>query len=74
MCDYMWTRWPDSVEYCSDNKSGIYLGLRRLSIIDLDTSANKPMHSADDSYTTIFNFEIYNIREFRLRQEGHGKI
>lgn len=73
MCDYMRTRGPDAVDYWSDIQAGIYLGHRRLSIIDLDATANQPMHSDDGRYTIIFNGEIYNFRELRLWLEGHGE-
>src|SRR5688500_3261601 len=47
------------------------LGHRRLSIIDLSTSANQPMHYGD--LHLIFNGEIYNYNEIReeLIQKGH---
>ena len=74
MCNYMHARGPDAFGYWSDTQSGIYLGHRRLSIIDLDASANQPMHSKDNRYTIIFNGEIYNFRELRLFLEGQGEI
>ena len=47
------------------------LGHRRLSIIDLSTSANQPMHY--DRLHIIFNGEIYNYNEIReeLIKLGH---
>src|SRR5690349_10444546 len=47
------------------------LGHRRLSIIDLSTSANQPMHF--DGLHLIFNGEIYNYQEIRDRliKMGH---
>lgn len=48
------------------------LGHRRLSIIDLSTSANQPMHY--DGLHLIFNGEIYNYNEIRdeLIRLGHS--
>jgi asparagine synthase (glutamine-hydrolysing) len=48
------------------------LGHRRLSIIDLSTSANQPMHY--DGLHLIFNGEIYNYSEIReeLIRLGHS--
>jgi len=48
------------------------LGHRRLSIIDLSTSANQPMHY--DGLHLIFNGEIYNYNEIReeLIKLGHS--
>jgi asparagine synthase (glutamine-hydrolysing) len=49
------------------------LGFRRLSIIDLSTSANQPMHSVDGQVVLIFNGEIYNYIEVKeaLKAKGH---
>lgn len=51
--------------------SGIYreenIGLAhtRLSIIDLTSAANQPLHDVTGRYTIIANAEIYNYRELR---------
>src|SRR6516165_1684866 len=49
----------------------VFLGHRRLSIIDLATG-NQPMLSADGRYVIVFNGEIYNFLELRdlLRRGG----
>jgi asparagine synthase (glutamine-hydrolysing) len=70
----MLERGPDAVGYWSDERAGLSLGHRRLSIIDLDASANQPMHSDDNRYTIIFNGEIYNFRELRLWLELRGEV
>lgn len=46
-------------------------GMRRLSIIDLNSSGLCPYQV--DGYTLLYNGEVYNYRELRdqLRQEGH---
>src|SRR5262245_64514432 len=46
------------------NENGIYLGHRRLSIIDL-TTGDQPMKSQDGRYVIVFNGEIYNFPELR---------
>jgi asparagine synthase (glutamine-hydrolysing) len=65
-------RGPDAEGYyfSPDNKTG--LAHRRLSIIDLSTSANQPMFSADGRYCIVFNGEIYNYKELRLRLHDRG--
>jgi asparagine synthase (glutamine-hydrolysing) len=51
---------------------GIGLGIRRLSIIDLETGA-QPISSEDGSVTVVCNGEIYNAPELRneLSAMGH---
>jgi asparagine synthase (glutamine-hydrolysing) len=51
--------------------SGIALGFRRLSIIDV-AGARQPMSNEDGSIWLVFNGEIYNYRELRRRLEGAG--
>lgn len=60
-------RGPDACgEWYSDDGS-IGLAHRRLSIIDLQVSANQPMISTDNSAVIVFNGEIYNF--LFLKQE-----
>ena len=55
-------RGPDAGgEYFEE---GVFLGHRRLSIIDLDTGG-QPMQSADRRFVIVFNGEIYNFRQLR---------
>lgn len=66
-------RGPDGegIFFLDSNSYSIGLGHRRLSIIDLSTAANQPMHF--DGLHTIFNGEIYNYNEIRneLISLGH---
>ena len=43
----------------------IALGHRRLSILDLSTSANQPFTDQSGRYVMVFNGEIYNFKEIR---------
>ena len=58
-------RGPDASGYWSSEKDNIYLGHRRLSIIDLSKSANQPMSSSDERYIIVFNGEIYNFKKLK---------
>ena len=46
-------------------ETGIALGHRRLSILDLSPAGRNPMGSADGRYQIVFNGEIFNYREIR---------
>lgn len=52
----------------------VFLGHRRLAILDLSTAGNQPMHY--DQYCIVFNGEIYNYIELRdeLLNLGHTFI
>jgi asparagine synthase (glutamine-hydrolysing) len=65
-------RGPDAEGYFELAGDGIFLGHRRLSIIDLAGGA-QPMVSADGCLAIVFNGEIYNHAELRseLIAKGH---
>ncbi len=46
---------------------GIVLGHLRLSILDLSSLANQPMHSHCGRYVMVFNGEIYNFKAIHQR-------
>jgi len=63
-------RGPDD-EGCYSGR-GIALGMRRLSIIDLQ-GGHQPIPNEDESVWAVCNGEIYNFKELRrdLEQAGH---
>ena len=61
-------RGPDASGVFLDD--GVSLGHNRLSIIDLNSSANQPMTGDDGRLTVVFNGEIYNFRELKKELEG----
>ena len=50
----------------SRRSTGVGLGMRRLSIIDL-AGGHQPIHNEDGTVWVVFNGEIYNFRELRAR-------
>ncbi len=54
----------------------VFLGHKRLAIIDLSPSGHQPMTNEDGTLWIIFNGEIYNYLEIRkiLRDKGHRFI
>jgi len=66
-------RGPDAygVETGNLNKKvNFAIAHHRLSIVDLNTSANQPM--AKNSWKLVFNGEIYNFRELKAELEKSG--
>ena len=67
-------RGPDGsgYEFMERENCQVALGHRRLSIIDLSTSANQPMWYKD--FCIIFNGEIYNYSEIKTELEAKGHL
>ncbi len=65
--DSLHHRGPDSGGCYTSDRGNVFLGHRRLSIIDLSEIANQPMHSADGRYVMVYNGEVYNFRELRQK-------
>lgn len=70
MNDNLQHRGPDAGGVYSHEK--IFLGHRRLSIIDLSTEANQPFYAKDDNgcdYIMVYNGEVYNYEELREKYQ-----
>ena len=74
MMDEISYRGPDDSGTWVDAKSGVVLGHRRLSIIDLSPSGHQPMVSSSGRFIIVFNGEIYNYLELRKELESHGLV
>jgi asparagine synthase (glutamine-hydrolysing) len=68
-------RGPDDEGYWRDPPGRVFLGHRRLSILDL-AGGHQPMTMADGELAVVFNGEIYNFLELRaeLRAAGHAFV
>ncbi len=64
-------RGPDADGHWIEGSTGVHLGHRRLSIVDLAGGA-QPMWTADDAIGVVFNGEIYNHAELREQLEARG--
>ena len=69
MTDSLFHRGPD--EPGSEICDGVALGMRRLSIIDLE-GGSQPLYNEDRTIRVVFNGEIYNYRELRRSLEARG--
>src|SRR5256712_8238488 len=71
MCTAMFHRGPDDEGFYIG--PGVGLGMRRLSIIDLQTG-RQPVHNEDGTVWVVFNGEIYNFRDLRRKLEQRGHV
>ncbi|MBD5781400.1 asparagine synthase (glutamine-hydrolyzing) [Pelagicoccus sp. NFK12] len=65
-------RGPDGRGTFFDVNDSLFLGHRRLSILDLSEEGAQPMRSADKRFVVTFNGEIYNFLEIRQELEAKG--
>ena len=75
MVDIMTHRGPDDAGLWHEdiNGTGVYLGHRRLSIIDLSSGGHQPMISPCGRYVLVYNGELYNYKELKSELEACGK-
>jgi len=69
MCNSIKHRGPDDEGYFRHGPC--ILGMRRLSIIDLE-AGHQPIHNEDETIWTVYNGEIYNYRTLRKELEALG--
>ena len=56
------------------HEDGVWLGHRRLSIVDLSAAGHQPMVSADGRFVLTLNGEIYNYRALRDEVGAAGPV
>ncbi len=74
MCDCMVHRGPDAQGYFCEEKNGMTLGHRRLSVVDLSENGAQPMVSASGRFVIVYNGEIYNADKMRDRLLAEEKV
>jgi asparagine synthase (glutamine-hydrolysing) len=65
MADSLHHRGPDEGGVWADEPSGVALGHRRLSIVDLTAAGRQPMTAHGGRYVMAYNGEIYNSGHLR---------
>lgn len=73
MADAIAHRGPDLGAEWVDERQGVAIGHRRLSIIDLSPEGHQPMVSSSGRYVMAYNGEIYNFADIRRRLESSGR-
>lgn len=73
MIDVLSHRGPDAEGVFHDETHGLFLGHRRLSIIDI-AGGTQPMSTSDGLLVITFNGEIYNHIELRKELEHKGHV
>ena len=63
----------ESKKILADNPWNLFLGHRRLSILDLSPSGHQPMSDHAGKIWLVYNGEVYNFKELRteLEKKGH---
>ena len=67
-------RGPDARGEWHDRQAGVWLGHRRLAVIDLSPAGAQPMHSRDGRYVLSYNGEIYNFAQLRASLHDAGVV
>lgn len=74
MNDAIVHRGPDADGLWSDADAGVFLGHRRLSIIDLSPAGAQPMVSCCGRWVLCYNGELYNTPELRDELDSAGQV
>jgi len=65
-------RGPDGNGTWRSSDNGLGLAHRRLAIIDLSPAGHQPMMDPDGKAIIVFNGEIYNYKDLRVKLEAQG--
>ena len=69
MTDSLVHRGPDASNTFIDSRGSLFMGHRRLSILDTSKGGLQPMKSKSKNLIIAFNGEIYNHNELRAELE-----
>ena len=58
-------RGPDAEGFYENEQHTVFLGHKRLSIIDLSSASNQPFFSSCGRYVIVYNGELYNFKEIK---------
>ena len=72
MTDVIRHRGPDAGSHFRDPDAGVFLGHRRLAILDTGMGGAQPMASSSGRYVIVYNGEVYNHLELRKDLEAKG--
>lgn len=70
--DLLFHRGPDDSGVYVNKERKVALAHRRLSIIDLSSSARQPMMTEDGGFVIVYNGEIYNYKDLRQNLVNNG--
>jgi asparagine synthase (glutamine-hydrolysing) len=71
MCGTLHHRGPDDEGFYTDEHTGVTIGMRRLSIMDVE-GGHQPLPNEDGRLRVVCNGEIYNHPELRAQLEARG--
>lgn len=74
MRDALFRGGPDDAGLFEDRDTGLALGHRRLSVIDLTSTGRQPITTPNGRFTICYNGEVYNYRELRQELEAQGTV
>ncbi|MDH5693605.1 MAG: asparagine synthase (glutamine-hydrolyzing) [Gammaproteobacteria bacterium] len=72
--DQLRHRGPDADGEWFDPERGVWLGHRRLSVVDLSQAGAQPMISLSGRFVIVFNGEVYNHSRIRPDLEARGIV
>lgn len=72
MTDSIAHRGPDGEGHMCLDDGHVFLGHRRLAVLDLSDNGKQPMTTSDGRFTVVYNGEIYNYLKLRAELERLG--